>query len=117
MNVGVIHLLSKTVLAKDLIELGEDAGLAIGGGSVEAVFVVDQKLWCAGRRNEIQLSVFMDFLGRCKPEDFVSYDSAAGSKVVIPAQNVGRVCARNIGTIEDIVPVVHGREAAGIIAA
>src|SRR5258708_31261049 len=104
------------VMAENLIELGEEASLAIRGGLVEFIFVVDNELRGLGRNNKVELAIFVDSFGGSKPERLVSNHCAAGGKVIIPAQEVGNVLPRNIRTIEHAVPVVCGREAMNVIS-
>src|SRR6266852_5648101 len=79
-NIGVVHLLAEVVAAQNLVEFNECAGLAIGSGLVERLFGVEKKLRRVGRRNEVELPVFVNSFGRTKPEELVSNDRAAGGK-------------------------------------
>src|SRR5947208_4303319 len=105
------------VIAENLIELGEEASLAVSGGSVETVFVVDNELRGVVRNNKVELAIFMDSFGGTKPEGLVSNDCAAGGKVIIPAQEVWHVLPRNIRTVEDAVAMVCRGEAVEVVAA
>ena len=116
MQVGVVHLLGEMMITQDLIKLGEQARLAVRGGLVEALFVVDDELRGVVRRYKVKLAIFVDSFGRAKPERFVFDDRPARGQVIIPAQEVGHALPGNIGTVEYIVPVVDRRDAVRIIS-
>src|SRR6266403_1552263 len=105
------------VIAENLIELGEEASLAVSGRSVETVFVVDNELRSVVRNNKVELAIFVNSFGRTKPEGLVSNDCAAGGKVIIPAQEVWHVLPGNIGAVEHAVAMVCGGEAVEVVAA
>src|SRR5882762_1482474 len=103
------------VIAKSLIEFGEKASFAVGGGLVETLFVVDNELRSALRGHKVELTIFVDSFGRTKPERFVFDHRAACSSIVIPAQKVRHIFAGDIGAVEYAVAVVRRRKAMYVI--
>src|SRR5215470_7336581 len=127
MHVSVVDLFSQMMGTKGLIKLAEHACLVISGGLVETLLAIEQELRSAGGRDEIQLLIFVNILGRGEPESSVFDHSASSGEVVIPAQEIGRLClpgntgarkvSRNVITVKTIVAVVRGGEAVRAIGA
>ena len=126
-HVGVVHLLGQVMVAQNLVEFGEGAGLAIGGRLVEGFFAVQKELRRVGRWNEIELAVFVNALGRGEPKCFVLYHGPASGGVVIPAQQIGRLAlpwntgggslSRYVGTVKSAAAIVGRGQAMNVVAA
>src|ERR1700737_3908710 len=108
MQVGVVDLFREVMIVDGLIELRKQAGLAIRGRLVVNLLVIDQELRSVGRRNEIQLAIFVDTLCGSKPKCFVANHGATRGQVVVPAQKIRNLSSGNIRTVESIVPMVRG---------
>src|SRR5580704_797637 len=105
------------VVAQNLVEFSECAGLAVGRRFIERILLVQDELRSFRRVDKIQLAVFVYALCRDEPEGFVSNNRAASSEVIVPTQEVGHVFSGNIGTVEGAVAMVGGGEAVEVVAA
>src|SRR6266436_8394527 len=88
MQICVVHLLGEMVIVKDLVEFGEQAGLAIGRGFVECIFFVEDELRGSRWVDEIKLPVFVDAFRRAEPESLVTDHGTTAGQVIVPSQEV-----------------------------